>query len=72
MFCLHNYGKIYKQQGLYEQIFYGRLKRSSPKKIGDIPWKVCKKTMLKQQNCAPLILGQATYIWRKAEGSGRG
>lgn len=32
----HDYDKIYKRRGLYEQVFYERLKCSSPKKVGEI------------------------------------
>lgn len=32
----HDYGKIYRCPGLYEQVFYDRLKCSSPKKVGEI------------------------------------
>lgn len=32
----HEYGEIYDRPGLYEQLFYRRLKCSSPKKVADI------------------------------------
>lgn len=32
----HDYAEIYKRQGLYEQLFYDRLKCTSPKVVGDI------------------------------------
>jgi SAM-dependent methyltransferase len=32
----HDYGEIYKRPGLYEQLFYRRLKCNSPKKVGEI------------------------------------
>ncbi len=32
----HAYDEIYQRPGLYEQIFYDRLKCSSPKKVGEI------------------------------------
>jgi len=32
----HDYGPIYNRPGLYEQIFYDRLKCSSPRKVGEI------------------------------------
>jgi predicted TPR repeat methyltransferase len=32
----HDYGEIYKRQGLYEQIFYDRLRCNSPKKVAEI------------------------------------
>jgi predicted TPR repeat methyltransferase len=33
---LHDYHQIYLRPGLYEQLFYDRLKCSSPKKVGEI------------------------------------
>ena len=32
----HDYGEIYKRPGLYEQLFYDRLKCQSPQKVSDI------------------------------------
>jgi hypothetical protein len=32
----HDYGEIYKRQGLYEQLFYDRLRCNSPKKVAEI------------------------------------
>ena len=32
----HDYDKIYMRPGLYEQVFYDRLKCSSPKKVGEL------------------------------------
>ncbi len=32
----HDYDRIYERPGLYEQVFYDRLKCSSPKKVGEI------------------------------------
>ncbi|MGD9160270.1 MAG: hypothetical protein PVG39_17775 [Desulfobacteraceae bacterium] len=32
----HNYGEIYRNRGLYEQLFYERLKCSSPAKITEV------------------------------------
>ncbi|MCA8997045.1 MAG: class I SAM-dependent methyltransferase [Planctomycetaceae bacterium] len=32
----HDYGEIYNRPGLYEQLFYDRLKCSSPQKVGEI------------------------------------
>src|SRR5690606_34320718 len=31
----HEYGEIYKRPGLYEQLFYQRLKCNSPRKVAD-------------------------------------
>jgi len=33
---LHDYGEIYSRPGLYEQLFYDRLKCSSPRKVREI------------------------------------
>lgn len=33
---LHDYDRIYRRPGLYEQVVYDRLKCSSPKKVGEI------------------------------------
>ena len=35
-FRFHDYAEIYSREGLYEQIFYDRLKCSSPTKVGEI------------------------------------
>ena len=35
-FRFHDYGAIYDRPGLYEQIFYDRLKCESPKKVASI------------------------------------
>lgn len=32
----HDYAEIYKRPGLYEQLFYDRLKCTSPRKVGEI------------------------------------
>ena len=32
----HDYAEIYKRQGLYEQLFYDRLRCNSPKKVAEI------------------------------------
>ncbi|MCA9080044.1 MAG: methyltransferase domain-containing protein [Planctomycetaceae bacterium] len=32
----HDYGAIYRRQGLYEQLFYDRLKCTSPEKVGSL------------------------------------
>lgn len=34
--CFHDYDEIYNRPGLYEQLFYGRLKCNSPQKSYDI------------------------------------
>lgn len=37
--AFHDYGRIYKTPGLYEQIFYDRLRCNSPKVVTDILYK---------------------------------
>src|SRR3989304_7489048 len=39
-FRVHEYGEIYKRPGLYEQLFYQRLKCQSPKKVCSVLGKV--------------------------------
>lgn len=39
----HDYAELYKRPGLYEQLFYTRLKCISPKKVADILGKVLKE-----------------------------
>lgn len=39
----HDYGELYKRPGLYEQLFYTRLKCNSPKKVADTLNKVLKE-----------------------------
>ncbi|MEZ5493977.1 MAG: methyltransferase domain-containing protein [Pseudomonadales bacterium] len=40
----HDYGEIYKRPGLYEQLFYDRLKCSSPTKISEVLAKALKQS----------------------------
>ena len=39
----HDYGELYKHPGLYEQLFYQRLKCNSPKKVSDTLNKVLRE-----------------------------
>lgn len=41
---LHDYGELYKRPGLYEQLYYERLKCDSPKKVREILSKVIKES----------------------------
>lgn len=56
-FRFHEYGEIYKRPGLYEQLFYQRLKCSSPKKVGDILSKVLKDNRIEMTELRVLDLG---------------
>lgn len=57
--CLrfHDYGEIYKHPGLYEQLFYQRLKCASPKKVGDILTKVLRDNRIEMTELRVLDLG---------------
>lgn len=53
----HDYGEIYKRPGLYEQLFYQRLKCSSPKKVGEILSKVLRDNHIEMTELRVLDLG---------------
>jgi predicted TPR repeat methyltransferase len=53
----HEYDEIYKRPGLYEQLFYQRLKCSSPKKVGDILGKVLRENRIEMSELRVLDLG---------------
>ena len=53
----HDYGEIYKRPGLYEQLFYQRLKCNSPKKVGDILSKVLRDNRIEMTELRVLDLG---------------
>ncbi|MGE0098134.1 MAG: class I SAM-dependent methyltransferase [Hydrogenophaga sp.] len=53
----HDYGEIYKREGLYEQLFYERLKCSSPRKVGDILSKVLRDNRVEMTELRVLDLG---------------
>ena len=53
----HDYGAIYHYPGLYEQIFYDRLKCNSPKKVGDILSKVLRDNRVEMTELRVLDLG---------------
>lgn len=56
-FRFHEYGEIYKRPGLYEQLFYQRLKCSSPKKVADILGKVLNSNRVEMTELRVLDLG---------------
>jgi SAM-dependent methyltransferase len=53
----HDYGEIYKHPGLYEQLFYQRLKCSSPRKVGDILGMVLRDNHVEMTELRVLDLG---------------
>ncbi len=56
-FRFHDYEELYKRPGLYEQLFYHRLKCNSPKKIGDILSKVLRENHVEITELRVLDLG---------------
>ena len=57
LFRFHDYGEIYKRPGLYEQLFYQRLKCNSPKKVGEILSKVLRDNRIEMTELRVLDLG---------------
>lgn len=53
----HEYGDIYKRPGLYEQLFYQRLKCNSPKKVADILAKVLRDNRVEMTELRVLDFG---------------
>lgn len=53
----HEYGEIFKRQGLYEQLFYQRLKCVSPKKVADILGKVLRDNRVEMSELRVLDIG---------------
>lgn len=53
----HDYDHIYKYKGLYEQLFYDRLKCNSPRKVCDILNKVLKDNHVEMTELRVLDLG---------------
>lgn len=53
----HDYGEIYMRPGLYEQLFYQRLKCSSPKKVADVLAKVLRENSVEMTELRVLDLG---------------
>lgn len=55
--CFHDYGEIYNRPGLYEQLFYERLKCNSPQKAYDIMNKVLRENSAELSKLRLLDLG---------------
>jgi len=53
----HDYAEIYMRPGLYEQLFYQRLKCNSPKKVGEILSKVLRDNRVEMTELRVLDLG---------------
>lgn len=53
----HDYGELYKRPGLYEQLFYERLKCSSPKKVREILSRVLQYNHIEMTELRVLDLG---------------
>lgn len=53
----HDYREIYKHPGLYEQLYYQRLKCNSPKKVADILAKVLRDNRVEMTELRVLDLG---------------
>lgn len=53
----HDYSELYKRPGLYEQLFYERLKCSSPKRVCDILSKVLRDNHIEMTELRVLDLG---------------
>jgi len=56
-FRFHDYSQIYQYPGLYEQLFYQRLKCVSPKKVGEILSKVLRDNHIEMTELRVLDLG---------------
>ncbi|MEO6054722.1 MAG: methyltransferase [Chthoniobacterales bacterium] len=57
MLRFHDYGEIYKRPGLYEQLFYERLKCNSPEKARDILNAVLRESHQEMSELRVLDLG---------------
>ncbi|MDA0886079.1 MAG: class I SAM-dependent methyltransferase [Cyanobacteria bacterium] len=64
-FRFHDYGEIYKRPGLYEQLFYERLKCNSPKKICGILDKVLQDNRIEMTELRVLDLGAGNGMFGK-------
>ncbi|MBE0620836.1 MAG: class I SAM-dependent methyltransferase [Burkholderiales bacterium] len=53
----HDYGELYKRPGLYEQLFYQRLKCASPQTVSDILGKVLTANRVEMSELRVLDLG---------------
>lgn len=56
-FRFHDYGQIYQRPGLYEQLFYDRLKCASPRKVGKILEKVLRRNRFEMSELRVLDIG---------------
>ncbi len=56
-FRFHEYAEIYKRPGLYEQLFYHRLKCNSPKVVADILAKTLRNSRVEMTELRVLDLG---------------
>jgi hypothetical protein len=61
-FRLHDYAELYKRPGLYEQLFYDRLKCSSPQKAKNILAQVLANNRLEMTELRLLDLGAGNGI----------
>jgi hypothetical protein len=53
----HDYGELYKRPGLYEQLFYQRLKCCSPEKVADILGRVLRDNRVEMSELRVMDLG---------------
>lgn len=61
----HDYNELYKHPGLYEQLFYQRLKCNSPKKVSDTLHKVLLENRVEMTELRVLDLGAGNgIVWR--------
>lgn len=73
-FRFHDYGELYKRPGLYEQLFYQRLKCSSPQKVSGILSKVLRNNRIEMTELRVLDLGAGNGMFGEqlqAEGVAR-
>ena len=56
----HDYDEIYQVQGLYEQVFYDRLKCTSPVKVATILESAVRQS---QDNLRTISQNYAYWIW---------
>lgn len=56
-FRFHEYSEIYKRPGLYEQLFYHRLRCNSPQKVADILNKVLRNNRVEMTELRALDFG---------------
>ncbi len=66
----HDYSELYKRPGLYEQLFYQRLKCNSPSKVCDILRRVLKKNKVEMTELRVLDLGAGNGLFGEQLHSG--